>query len=207
MKYRKKPVVIEAVQLIEGCGDEMAKFAPNHIMDWGYTTKDVLWATIKTLEGTMKAEHGDYVIKGIKGEFYPCKPDIFKMIYEPVIDSVASEGLGVEERMYAFEEWCRFAVRRMTMWSKEDDEKSIEFRKGVEQACSDMCVYFRCRTSDQSPPYLERQAIGYAMDKCGMKWEDNRVRLDFYEHFESYIKSKIKELVHEAQTKYKKGEM
>jgi len=83
MKYRKKPVVIEAVQLIAGCGDEMAKFAPNHIIDWGH--KDgKLWATIKTLEGTMKANEGDFVIKGVKGEFYPVKNDIFLETYEKI---------------------------------------------------------------------------------------------------------------------------
>jgi len=84
MKYRKKPVVIEAVQLVEGCIDEMAKFAPNHLIDWGYRERDVFWATIKTLEGTMTAEHGDYIIKGVEGEFYPCKPGIFAKTYEEV---------------------------------------------------------------------------------------------------------------------------
>lgn len=41
--------------------------------------------TIKTLEGDMTANIGDYIIKGVKGEFYPCKPDIFKQTYEPVL--------------------------------------------------------------------------------------------------------------------------
>ena len=84
MKYRKKPVVIEAVQLVEGCIDEMAKFVPQYIMDWGYRERDDYWATIKTLEGTMTVEHGDYIIKGVEGEFYPCKPGIFAKTYEKV---------------------------------------------------------------------------------------------------------------------------
>ena len=83
-KFRKKPVVIEAVQLIEGCGNEMAKFAPNHVIDWGYEKNGYLWATIKTLEGTMKASHEDWIIKGVSGEFYPCKPDIFEKTYERI---------------------------------------------------------------------------------------------------------------------------
>jgi hypothetical protein len=41
--------------------------------------------TIKTLEGDMTANVGDYIIKGVKGEFYPCKPDIFEQTYEPVL--------------------------------------------------------------------------------------------------------------------------
>ena len=84
MKYRKKPVVIEAVQLVEGCIDEMAKFVAQYIMDWGYRERDDYGATIKTLEGTMTVEHGDYIIKGVEGEFYPCKPGIFAKTYEEV---------------------------------------------------------------------------------------------------------------------------
>lgn len=95
------------------------------------------------------------------------------------------------EREIAFEEWCRFAVRRMCYWKEEDLKKSKDFRSGIEQACSDMCVYFRRRKSDDSTPYLERLAIEYAMNKCGMVWNNNRTRLDFYEHFEDYIKQRV----------------
>lgn len=58
-KYRKKPVIIEAYQ----------------------TDKEQI---IHTLEGDMKADAGDYIITGVKGEQYPCKPDIFEQTYEPV---------------------------------------------------------------------------------------------------------------------------
>ena len=83
MKFRKKPVVIEAMQW-KGGGDVFAD-----IDDWmGYTS--TLWfhednpdvLVIPTLEGDMKASIGDWVIKGLKGEFYPCKPDIFELTYE-----------------------------------------------------------------------------------------------------------------------------
>ncbi|CUM22663.1 hypothetical protein KQ805_03055 [Listeria monocytogenes] len=76
MKYRKKPVVIEAF-----C------FGYEPSPDWfsAVITADEtgsLFADIKTLEGTMRAERGDYVIKGVQGEIYPCKPDIFEQTYE-----------------------------------------------------------------------------------------------------------------------------
>ena len=78
-KYRKKPVVIEAIQW-DGENDtlnELAKFIGKNISLDIYSQ-----FTITTLEGDMKASLFDYIIKGIKGEFYPCKPDIFEATYE-----------------------------------------------------------------------------------------------------------------------------
>lgn len=75
--YRKKPVIIEAIQYT---GDNMAEiemFVPT-----GKYGKGCFY--ISTLEGEMKASPGDFIIKGISGEFYPCKPDIFEMTYEKV---------------------------------------------------------------------------------------------------------------------------
>lgn len=82
-KYRKKPVVIEAVQYTGDNMKEIMTFAANSARE---IEEDFLGEhiTIKTLEGDMKAEKNDYIIKGVKGEFYPCKPDIFKQTYEEV---------------------------------------------------------------------------------------------------------------------------
>ena len=100
MKYRKKPVVVDAIQLkktqisiraiLEMMGQEVItkydrasyKFYEycNMIFDKGYME-------IRTLEGVMKASIGDYIIKGVNGEFYPCKPDIFEKTYEKVIEN------------------------------------------------------------------------------------------------------------------------
>ena len=79
-KYRKKPVVIEAVQYkrdenISSCMD----FCPDMI----YNPEDNEY-DIVTLEGKMRVSKGDYIIKGVNGEFYPCKPDIFYKTYEEV---------------------------------------------------------------------------------------------------------------------------
>ena len=79
IKFVKKPVVVEAV-LWDGT-EETAKELfewSNHHTIW----RGMSFITIETLEGSMIADKGDWIIKGIKGEFYPCKPDIFKATYE-----------------------------------------------------------------------------------------------------------------------------
>lgn len=94
-KFRKKPVVIEAVQFRVDNQEEVARFVGRgsfHIdyapVDLGeavtYDQKSPVYLIISTLEGDMKAQIGDWIIKGVKGEIYPCKPDIFKATYEKV---------------------------------------------------------------------------------------------------------------------------
>lgn len=88
--YRKKPVVIQAIQLTsENIEDVEAILGYQPKMRRAYKNevdflkkKNELGLHIKTLEGDMLASIGDYIIKGVKGEFYPCKPDIFEMTYE-----------------------------------------------------------------------------------------------------------------------------
>ena len=101
--YRKKPVTIIAV-LFDGtqeCGNEIIKWAESRIKD--KQTPGVMWMSdiihdatgikyywkiyIRTLEGVMSASPGDYIIEGINGEFYPCKPFIFKATYDKVDDA------------------------------------------------------------------------------------------------------------------------
>ena len=77
MKFRKKPVVIEAIHYDGNNFNECLQFCPTS----QFRQSDGA-IYIPTLEGTMIASIGDYIIKGIKGEFYPCKPDIFKKTYE-----------------------------------------------------------------------------------------------------------------------------
>lgn len=82
MKYRKRPIVVDAIQYrreenigkcIEFCGNDNIK----------YNARDNEYY-ISTLEGDMKLIKGDYIIQGVRGEYYPCKPDIFKATYEEV---------------------------------------------------------------------------------------------------------------------------
>lgn len=81
MKYRKKPVVIEAIQWTGKNLVEVMKFTGSTEANNDFLEN---WLEIATLEGNMRAMPGDYIIKGVKGEVYPCKPDIFEMTYEPV---------------------------------------------------------------------------------------------------------------------------
>lgn len=76
MKFRKKPVVIEAVRFII-VGQDWPTEWPYE--KWHYSGNQLV---IPTLEGSMCADVGDWIIRGIKGEFYPCKPDIFAATYE-----------------------------------------------------------------------------------------------------------------------------
>lgn len=87
-KYRKKPVVIDAIKLGNEWPDWFAeKHATNeittHNLD-GRLSGGPDYALINTLEGQMRAERSDWIIRGVKGEVYPCKPDIFAATYEPV---------------------------------------------------------------------------------------------------------------------------
>lgn len=98
MKFRKKPVVIEAIQFTGGQESSVKivnwiadpnvrhreereeRRAPNGELSQMAEPEHI---RIPTLEGTMKANVGDWIIKGVKGEFYPCKPDIFAATYDP----------------------------------------------------------------------------------------------------------------------------
>ena len=79
MKFRKKPVVIDAIQYSKKNIDEINKFITDGSLRYD-PLRDLMF--IKTLEGGMYITKNDWIIKGINGEFYPCKPDIFKKTYE-----------------------------------------------------------------------------------------------------------------------------
>lgn len=97
-KFRKKPVIIEAVRLTWATWTEVCKFAgvgkladgdPEgcYIDEDGDVTIDTngkIGLQIPTLEGVMLAREGDWIIRGVRGELYPCKPDIFAATYEAV---------------------------------------------------------------------------------------------------------------------------
>ena len=106
-KYRKKPVIVEAIQFMdtpEGLR-ELVKFLGANVSILEYTLSPGLvqfvakiggniiinyenpfnpFVSIKTPKGTLEAKLGDYIVKGVKGEFYPVEPDIFETIYEPI---------------------------------------------------------------------------------------------------------------------------
>lgn len=84
-KYRKKPVVVEAIQWdgFQSTFDVIYKFCLPRISIYDSIASEL---EIETLEGNHIAQEGDWIIKGVKGECYPCKPDIFEMTYEEVRD-------------------------------------------------------------------------------------------------------------------------
>ena len=90
MKYRKKPVVIEAFQLPEQGNrnennmDDFHRWSEDNGFNYDSDRDEGL--VVHTLEGDHRANPSDWIIKGVKGEFYPCKPDIFEQTYEKVED-------------------------------------------------------------------------------------------------------------------------
>ena len=100
-KYRKRPVVVDAMEFTLGTttAGEILAFCPKANVGvptttllpngtWSTTldSTDIRWIHIPTLEGYMEVSDGDYIIRGVAGEFYPCKPDIFAKSYDKVSD-------------------------------------------------------------------------------------------------------------------------
>lgn len=94
MKFRKRPVEVEAVQYLnsadihEFCGDKVREPVGETYLE------------IDTLEGVMRANLGDYIIKGVEGEFYPCKPDIFEKTYITGSMGQVSDGYHTFDELY-----------------------------------------------------------------------------------------------------------
>ena len=81
MKFRKKPIVIDAEQFL--LDTNVLPFRDQHVCCFGSDSAPDRWYVL-TLEGPLTISDGDWIIRGIAGEFYPCKPDIFAATYEPV---------------------------------------------------------------------------------------------------------------------------
>lgn len=93
MKYRKKPVIIEAIQVPHRFSNNQKDYPKwfveaneneTIVVYKGMMTQEVKYVEIETIDGTMTCDVGDYIIKGIAGELYPCKKDIFEKTYEKV---------------------------------------------------------------------------------------------------------------------------
>lgn len=90
-RYKTKPCEIEAIQFTNASIDEVIEFTEGKAQlchDLVYRINrpqsDGNYLLIETLEGLMKATQGDYIIRGLRGEFYPCKPDVFEKKYEEI---------------------------------------------------------------------------------------------------------------------------
>lgn len=83
MKFRKKPVVVDAIQWTGKNTEEIEKFVGKKLKkDKVFSTIGIITLLIPTLESPHEASVGDWIIKGVEGEFYPCKPDIFVKTYD-----------------------------------------------------------------------------------------------------------------------------
>lgn len=139
MKYRKKPVVIEAVQFTDEPDRviELQEFM-NADLVINYNDKNNPKLKIATLEGVMDASIGDYIIKGVNNEFYPCKPDIFHKTYEPILkacygmvkerhpNATHEEIIAMDDEEYACQETPK--GRFMVDWCKAYDIAKKEGR-------------------------------------------------------------------------------
>lgn len=84
-KYRKKPVEIEAIQYIGNNVEEVEEFVGNQLLRYNNTQEENDYSLgIPTLGSIMKASVGDYIIRGVRNEFYSCKPEIFRITYDEV---------------------------------------------------------------------------------------------------------------------------
>lgn len=116
MKYRKKPVEIEAIQLTEDNVVEVLTFCNR---DEIVASNEDGTISIKTLEGTMLASINDYIIRGVKGELYPCKPDIFEVTYDKVEDAVTLPADG--HRIVSFSE----PIANLVEWLQADPQVKL----------------------------------------------------------------------------------
>lgn len=134
-KFRKKPVVINAVQW-NGDVDswnEIQKMGCTNTIPGGMGTKSF---SIRTLEGYMKADCGDWIIKGVAGEFYPCKPDIFEKTYEPASTLSSSHPISEDfEVLYNVKHIeCSFAEEQIKNLTEENERlkgETMNLQEGV----------------------------------------------------------------------------
>lgn len=96
--YRKKPVKVEAIQWMGDNRPEVLDFCNTDGKLRASITGVTNIVVVRTLEGNMEARIGDYIIKGVKGEYYPCKPDIFRETYEEVSETIRYPKAGVVDK-------------------------------------------------------------------------------------------------------------
>jgi hypothetical protein len=126
MKYAKKPVVIEAMQWTGDNSLDMSEFVRDTERKYEFKG-DALF--IHTLEGSMRASKGDYIIKGVEGEFYPCKPEIFEKTYADESEiGTFSDGYHTFDELYEFRKMYNAAL--FNEWAKEKTQHPHWWKEG-----------------------------------------------------------------------------
>lgn len=123
MKYRKRSLVIEAVQWKGNNLDELREFVPEK---WRCNKICSPYIAIKTLEGKMYLSFGDYLIKGVNGEFYPCKPEIFEKTYDEVGNNSPED---------TWQEFCK--NRGIPLNTRESTEVMFAWKAGYDRGVNE----------------------------------------------------------------------
>lgn len=122
MKYRKKPVIIDAARYM--IDKSLPGWFMDRVTDNTITIHEDGTCNIRTLEGIMKADRGDYIILGVNGEVYPCKPDIFEKTYDKVIEVEFCPGITIKEAVEELKERAKDGnayCGRFNVWTFTSD--------------------------------------------------------------------------------------
>ena len=117
--FRKKPVVIEAVEIKRENYDALLElfYASENPDNWPIFMaweNDPVYVEVRTLEGTMRGNAGDWLIRGVRNEIYPCKPDIFAATYEPTVSAHVNREISMDDETgAALDDIIGAAVRRL----------------------------------------------------------------------------------------------
>ena len=126
MRYVKKPVIIEAIQWTGDNKLDISEFVKDSEKKYEFKGSALF---IHTLEGSMRASKGDYIIKGVEGEFYPCKPQIFEKTYSDA-DAIGelSDGYHTYNELYDFRKMYNVAL--FNEWAKEKVQHPHWWKEG-----------------------------------------------------------------------------
>jgi hypothetical protein len=128
MKYRKKPIVIEAHKFPFDPEVPCAWYEALTVETKNVGKNETVYSSkffVKTLEGNHEVSQGDFVIKGIKGEFYPCKPDIFEMTYEAEYMTLRTEHFEAMKECDSLRASLKLAVELLRVIGNETHESKI----------------------------------------------------------------------------------
>lgn len=139
-KFRKKPVEIEAVRWDGEAHTANSFLGDRYGTDWEYAGPGEGALLIPTLEGKMRAEVGDMIIRGVKGEFYPCKPDIFEATYEAVAEHapLAKVAVTVSGPAGASLALDNDTLQRAAARLRATQPRSCRFLESAPECCADL---------------------------------------------------------------------
>ena len=175
--YRKKPVVIEAIQISKRMDLTVPEWWASAVQSnavivhgMGKFTRDLPWVEIATLEGTMRGDDGDWIIQGVKGELYPCKPEIFSATYEdasrPAADESAKPVNSEAIALAAFGDKLRLSDTINTDWLTPTEAApaastaSKEAKPSNNAALADLLIREICETDPADPNAEDTVCIG-----------------------------------------------